>query len=368
MSDFFEKLQAGINKNVKGVHASMMAESAIATEYYWVKTPALDLNRALSGSTQRGIQSRNLVGIVGPEHTFKSSFMILCMVEAVKQGKKAVILDTEGGLKKDFCARWGLDLDNVFYVYTPFVDEVRSVLGQIRETGETDLIIGLDSVGGLDRQKQFDDAAKGEMKADQGLLQKEIRSMLKLFLNICIAQNSIGIATGHMYGSPTTGVPMPDQIGGGKAMRLFPSILINLYKQPIYEFPSKKGKERGKIVGTEIHASTLKNRMYPPFQTATVKMNYQEGIQPYAGLLDLAINANLIEQNGAWYSYKGEKRQGAENAEELVQVEDILDELDSWLEKTGYSTVSEEIQQAEELLKEEEEKSSRKIGKIDQKD
>jgi RecA/RadA recombinase len=367
MNDFFEKLQAGINKNVKGVHASMMAESAIATDYYWVKTPALDLNRALSGSTQKGIQSRNLVGIVGPEHTFKSSFMVLCMVEAIKQGKKAVIIDTERGVNKEFCARWGLDLDNVFYVYTPFISEVRSVLGQIRETGETDLIIGLDSVGGLDRLKQFEDAAKGEMKADQGLLQKEIRSMLKLFLNVCITQNSIGIATGHMYGSPTTGVPMPDQIGGGKAMKLFPSILIQLYKQSIYEFPNKKGKERGKIVGTEIHASTLKNRMYPPFQTAIVKMNYKEGIQPYAGLLDLALTAGIIEQNSAWYSYEGEKRQGAENAEELIELDGVLDKLDVWLEKTGYSTVSEEIQQAEELL-EEEEKNTRKIKKIEQKD
>ena len=359
MNDFFKKLQDGIDKNVKGVHASLMAESEIATDHYWVPTPALDLNRALSGSTQKGIQSRNLVGVVGPEHTFKSSFMILCMVEAVKQGKKAVIIDTEGGLKKDFCARWGLDLDNVFYTYTPFVHEVRSILGQIRETGETDLILGLDSVGGLDRLKQFEDASKGEMKADQGLLQKEIRSMLKLFLNVCIAQNSIGIATGHMYGSPGS-VPLPDQIGGGKAMKLFPSILIQLQKKAIYEFPNKKGKDRGNIVGTEIKASTIKNRMYPPFQTATVKMNYTDGIQPHAGLLDLGVNAGIINQNGAWFDYKGEKKQGAENAEVLVKTHDFLDDLDSWLNETGYSTVSAEIQQAEELLKKEEEESEKK--------
>lgn len=366
MNDFFKKLQDGIDKNVKGVHASVMANSDIATERYWVPTPALDLNRALSGSTQKGIQSRNLVGIVGPEHTFKSSFMVLCMVEAVKQGKNAVIIDTEGGLNKEFCSRWGLDLDRVYYTYTPFVSEVRSILGQIRETGETDLIIGLDSVGGLDRLKQFEDAGKGEMKADQGLLQKEIRSMLKLFLNVCIAQNSIGIATGHMYGSPGT-VPMPDQIGGGKAMKLFPSILIQLKKEPIFEFPNKKGKEKGNILGTEIHASTIKNRMYPPFQTASVKMNYKEGIDPYAGLLTLAVNANIIEKNGSWYSYKGEKRQGEANAEELIYQQSVLEELDEWLATTGYSTVSAEIQQAEELLKEEE-KNARKIGKIESND
>jgi recombination protein RecA len=353
MSDLFQKLQESINKNVKGVHASVMADSDIATDRYWVSTPCKDLNRVLSGSINKGIQSRNLVGIVGPEHTMKSSFMILCMVEAIKQGKQAIIIDTEGGLNAEFCSRWGLDLSKVFYTYTPFINEIKSILGQIRATGEDNLIIGLDSVGGIERLKQFEDAQKGEMKADQGLLQKEIRGMLKLYLNICIQQNSIGIAAGHMYGKPSTGVPQPDQIGGGKAMKLFPSILISLYKQSIYEFPNKKGRDRGKIVGSEIQATTLKNRMYPPFQTATVQLDYTNGVQPNAGMLDLAMQAGLVEQKGSWYSYGDERLgQGRENAIVALDELDIFDDIDKWLSDTGYSTMSKEVQEAEELLKE----------------
>lgn len=350
MSDFFNKLQQSINKNVKGAHASVLADSEIATSRYWVKTPAYDLNRILSGNLHKGIQSRNLVGIVGPEHTMKSSFMILCMVEAIKQGKEAVIIDTEGGLDVDFCERWGLDRNKVFYTYTPFVDEVYGILGQIRETGEKNLIIGIDSVGGLSRKKQFEDAGAGEMKADQGALQKEIRVMLKLLLNICIGQDSIGIACGHMYGSPGT-VPLPDQIGGGKAMRLFPSVLIQLYKQPIYEGEKKKSA----VIGTEIRATTIKNRKYPPFQTATVKLNYTDGVQPYAGVLKLGVEAGLIEQKGAWYSYKSERLgQGEKNATEaLHEFPELIDDVNNWLEKTGYSTVSKEVEEAEQLLKEE---------------
>jgi len=362
MNDFFEKLQTGINKNVKGVHASVLADSNIATDRYWIKTPALDLNRILSGSLNRGIQSRNLVAIIGPEHTFKSSFMLLCMAEAIKQGKKAVIIDTEGAINAEFCERWGIDISQVYYTYTPFVSEVRSVLAQIRETGEENLIIGLDSVGGLDRKKQFDDAAKGEMKADQGLLQKEIRSMLKQFLNICIGQNSIGIATGHMYGKPGQGVPMPDQVGGGKAMKLFPSILISLFKKSIYAI---KDDKKSPVIGSEIKATTLKNRYYPPFQTATVQMNYTEGIKPHAGLLDLALKADIVKKAGSWYSY-GDHRlgQGELNAvEALTDVPEIFEELDKWLADTGYSNVSEQIQQAEELL--EDVKEEKRIGKIE---
>lgn len=348
MNDFFKKLQEGINKNVKGTHASLMSESNIVTNRYMIKTPAYDLNRILSGSVKSGIQSRNLVGIVGPEHAGKSSFMILCMAEAIRQGKKAVIIDTEGGVNKEFCLRWGLDIDNVFYVYTPFVSEVRSVLGQIRETGDTDLIIGIDSAGGLDRLKQFEDAASGQMKADQGLLQKEIRSMLKLYLNICIAQNSIGIITGHMYGSPGT-VPMPDKIGGGKAMKLFPSILIQLYKYSIYENPNDK---KSPIIGTEIKATTLKNRMYPPFQTATVHLDYHNGIESYAGLLELGIKADIIKQNGSWYSIGDERLgQGKINAiSNLYRFGGFLDKLDEWLENTGYSSYNKEVEEAEKLI------------------
>lgn len=354
MSDLFENLRKNIEKNVKGIHATTMAESDIATDRYWVKTPAMDLNRILSGSIKKGLQSRNLVGIVGPEHTMKSSFMILCMVEAQKKGKKVVIIDTEGAINNDFCLRWGLDPKTAYYIYTPFVDKVRSVLGQIRATGETDYIIGLDSVGGLDRGKQFEDAEKGELHADQGLLQKEIRSMLKLFLNVCIAQNSIGIVTGHLYGSPSA-VPMPDQIGGGKAMRLFPSILIQLFKRPIFEEPTNK---KSKVIGTEIEATTLKNRLYPPFQKAVVKLNYSDGVDPYAGLLDLGVKADIVKKAGSWYSYKDERLgQGAENAiTTLKNIPEILDDLDNWLGETGYSTVSEEIQEAEELVRSEIEK------------
>jgi len=356
MADFFKNLQDKINKNVKGAHASVMSESTIATDRFDVMTPCYDLNRILSGSLRKGIKSRNLMGIIGPEHTMKSSFMVLCMVNAQKQGYKPIIIDTEGGCDTQFCKRWGLDTDNIFYIYTPWIDEVAPVLAQIKETGEEKLVIGLDSVGGLNRLKAFKDALGGEVKQDQGLLQKDIKAMLKLYLNICISQNSIGIATGHYYGNPNDQY-QPDQIGGGKAMRLLPSILVTLKKHALFEFPNKKGKERGNIIGNEILASTIKNRGYPPFQDATVMIDYTEGVKSFAGLLDLAIKAEIVEQSGAWYSINGERLgQGRLNAEKALEEtfsDVVLDKLDKWLEDTGYSTHNEEVEMAEQLIEQE---------------
>lgn len=357
MSDLLKKIKDNIQKNVKGAHASVLADSDIASEREWIQTPALDLNRILSGSIFKGIPSKCLVGIVGPEHTMKSSFMILCMVEAQKMGYTPVIIDTEGGISDVFCERWGLNLKDALYVYTPWVEEVISTLGQIHGQGEK-LIIGVDSVGGLDRLKTIHDAVKGDPKQDQGLLQKDIRRMLKLLLNICISQKSIGIACGHLYGTPgATSVPLPDQVGGGKAMRYFPRILINLKR----EYMREGGEKTGQIIGTRLRASTLKNHMYPPFQEALVDIDYTNGIDPYAGLFNIAKDTGYVVQSGSWFEISGQKIQGADAAAKLLfedMADTLLKELDDIVSKTGYSTVNREIEAAEELIKESEKEPS----------
>jgi RecA/RadA recombinase len=347
LNDIKKKIQ----KSVKGAHVSVLADSDIASTREWIKTPALDLNRILSGSLYKGIPSKCLVGIVGPEHTMKSSFMILCMVEAQRMGYSPVIIDTEGGINNVFCERWGLDLNKVLYVYTPWVEEVISVLGQIHGQDEK-LIIGIDSVGGLDRLKTLKDAEKGDPKMDQGLLQKSIRSMLKLLLNICISQDSIGIACGHLYGSPGSGVvPLPDQVGGGKAMRYFPRVLINLKREYIRE----NGLKTGQIIGTRLRASTLKNHMYPPFQEAIVDIDYEKGIDPYAGLFNIALSTGYAVQSGSWFDIGGERIQGADAAAKLLfegTDDKMLQQLDLFVSKTGYSSINREIEAAEEMIKE----------------
>lgn len=346
-------LKNKISSNIKGIHVSKLSESTIATTHEFIATPALDLNRILSGSLKSGIPNKGLVAIVGPEHTMKSSFMILCMVKAQKMGYTPVILDTEGAITDEFCKRWGLDPENCLYVYTPYVDELLPVLAQLKESGEKKYIIGLDSVGGLEMLKLFSDSLDGQAKADQGQLQKWIRKLLKIMLNICVSQESIGIVTGHMYGSPNQ--YKPEDIGGGKAMKLFPNIIIRLDKK----VKKEGGKKEGKIVGSIIEAATMKNRWYPPFQTATIDIDYIQGINKYAGMVDLGMEAGLIERSGAWYSYKGKRLgQGGVNATEaLIKIDGFIDEVDTWLKTTKYSTVNKEIEEImsmEESIMEEE--------------
>jgi recombination protein RecA len=335
-----------IQKSVKGVHVSLMSDSDLAKSTGHVKTPCLDLNRILSGNLSKGIPNRNLVGVVGPEHTMKSSFMILCMAEAIDQGYTPIIIDTEGGVKDEFCKRWGLDLSKVVYIYTPWINEIQSTLASLKASGQTKLFIGIDSVGGIDKIGSYESALSGDPKADQGQLQKQIRSMLKLLLNICITQESIGIVTSHLYSRPGL-IPLPDEISGGKAMKLFPSIQILLKKTPLKD--SNK-----KIIGNEITATTIKNRLYPPFQEASISIDYVNGINSYAGILDLGVTAGIIEKSGSWYSYKTNRLgQGSEKAtENLKNFPEIIESINEWLVTTQYSNVNENLKQAEETVSE----------------
>lgn len=341
-----DDLKKQLIKNVKGVHVSVMSESDISKSTDFIKTPCLDLNRILSGNLFKGIPNKNLVGITGPEHAGKSSFMVLCMSEAIKKGYTPVIIDTEGGVKDEFCNRWGLDIEKVLYIYTPWISKIQSVLASLKESGEKKLIIGLDSVGGIDKLGSYESALNDDPKADQGQLQRQIRGMLKLMLNVCLEQESIGIVTSHLYSKPSTGMfPAADEISGGKAMKMFPSIQISLKKSQI----KNADKE---IIGNEIEATTIKNRVYPPFQKATISIDYIKGINPYAGLIDLGIKSELIDKRGSWYYYKEEALgQGENNA--MLAIEkfpSFLDDLNKWLETTKYSSINENLKRAEETL------------------
>lgn len=342
-----EDLRKRIAKNVKGVHVSVLSQSNIAAERDWIQSPCYDLNRILSGSFYRGIPNKMVVGIVGPEASMKSSFMILCMVEAQKKGYMPVIIDTEGGVSNTFCARWGLDIEKCLYTYTPFVEDAIGLIGQLEGSGEK-YIIGIDSAGNLNRKKALKNAKEGKYKQDQGLLQKDLKAMFKLFLSLCIQQSSIGIICGHLYGSPGL-VPMPDQVGGGKAMRYLPRILINLKREFIKDDATKK------IIGTRLKAHTLKNWLYPPFQEATVDIDYQRGIDPYAGIVDLAVNAGIIVANPPWYDVgEGKKVKGKKGLREYLETGVILDQLEEFISKTGYSTVNRELEEAAKIMEDEE--------------
>lgn len=305
-------------------------------------TPSLDLNRILSGSLYKGIPDKAVTAIVGPEGTMKSSFMINCAVEAQKKGYTPVLIDTERGINEEFCSRWGLDISKCLYKYIPWVEDIFHLVGSISESGEK-VFIGLDSIGGLEGAKLNEDSVKGDVKADQGQLQKKIKRLMKMLLYVAVKNHSFVVITSHLYSQPGH-IPLPDTISGGKAVRYLPNLIIQLKKEKIKQGSTSDAP----ITGNLIKATTLKNRSYPPFQTASVAIDYQKGINPYAGLLEIAIDMGLVDAKGAWFEFPdGSKYQGAANAlAGFEENKDILDKIEEVLSTSGYSS---QLKNAEEL-------------------
>ena len=277
------------------------------------------------------------------------------MANAQKHGYTPVIIDTEGAWTGDFVNNWKLDPDNILYVYTPFVDEATQVIGSLLDSGEK-FIIGLDSIGNLETEKLETELKAGDVpKADQGMLQKRIKRMLKILLAVCKKQNSIALIAGHYYGSPSQ-YGSAQEIGGGYHMRLAPHIILSLKKSKILD-----GSKN--IIGNRIKAITLKNRFYPAFQETLIDINYREGIDKYSGLIDVAMDAGFIERKGAWYknTVTGDKCQGVAKINEIIN-DDMLKELDKYIEKTGYSTINDNIEEVMEEVDKEINKPNKKKG------
>ena len=347
-----QELKDKIGKKAKGTHVSILSQSEIASSKEYLPTPSYDLNRILSGSLLKGLPSKTLSLFIGPEASGKSSFICLCLVEAQKRGYTPVIFDTEGAWDSTFVTRWGLDPDNILYVYTPWIDQIAVVLGDIIESGEKKMAIAIDSVGGTERRKLVDDTQKtGALIADQGALQKELKRVLKMILNICKGSESIAMASGHYYGNPS-GYGKAEKIGGGFFMQLAPDIIVGLKKEQIKNGTTKEAK----VTGSKIKAITLKNRYYPPFQEAEIDIDYINGINKWAGIIDLGMEAGIIERSGNWYSI-GDQQIGNGKANAVNELENfkelILPKLEKWLETTGYSTMNENVANAEKLLEDE---------------
>ena len=352
------ELKKRLNQNIKGMYIEVLSESDIASINNYFDTPSYDLNRIISGSLYKGFPEKTLICLVAPEGVFKSSLMAITAANAQKQGYTPVIIDTEGAWTSDFCKRWGVDTDNMLHIYTIFVEEVTTLFGNIIKNKDQNLFIILDSMGGLESNKIIKDTNEGDgvAKADQGGLARKIKRMLKMYVSICKSQNSAGMFAGHWYGKPTS-YGLSEEIGGGKYVKLASDIIISMKKQPIYLNPDAKASDRV-IIGSEIKAITLKNRFYPPFQEATIQIDYKNGVSPYAGLLNMALSCGVINVAGSWYTLPdGTKVQGASKVNEYFDEhpEDILKSLEDVLKTTGYSSENKEIKEAVKLSEKDEE-------------
>ena len=339
-----------LKKNLKGLSkGNIITTVGSDKDLQWINSPAYDLNRTLSGSLYKSVQESLHAIFVGPEACGKSSLMALLAADAQKKGFLPFVFNIEGAWTNKFVTRWGLDPDNMLLFPGNFVEDVTLQLVKMYDAKMSNLCIIIDSIGALESRKMIEDATtKNDVKADQGALAKKIKRMLKIIVGIVkFNENVLVLSAGHTYKNPNS-YGSGEEIGGGGYLKLSADILISLKKSPIYEFPNETAKKnKGRILGNQINASTLKNRLYPPFQESVINIDFQNGVNKMAGLVDIGLDMGLIEKAGSWYSINGERcGQGKEKVYEYFKEypENLLNPIEEYLKTTGYSNVNKDLE------------------------
>lgn len=277
-----------------------MGDSSVARDIEAISTGSLGLDIALGIG---GLPKGRIVEIYGPESSGKTTLTLQVIAECQKIGGTAAFIDAEHALDPSYAQKLGVNVDELLVSQPDTGEQALEITDMLVRSGAVDVII-VDSVAALTPKAEIE----GEMGDSHVGLQARLMSqaLRKLTANIkrsntlVIFINQIRMKIGVMFGSPETTT-------GGNALKFYASVRLDIRRIGSI----KKGEE---ILGSETRVKVVKNKVAPPFKVTEFDILYNEGISRESEIINLAVQLNLIEKSGAWYSYKGEKiGQGKDN-------------------------------------------------------
>lgn len=256
-----------------------------------------------------GYPKGRIIEIYGPESSGKTTFALQAIAEVQKLGGRAAFIDAEHALDPDYARRLGVKT-NELLLSQPDTGEQALEICEALVRSEAISIIVIDSVAALVPQAEID----GEMGDSHVGLQARLMSQALRKLSgtinktntIAIFINQLREKVGVMFGNPET-------TPGGRALKFYSSIRLDIRR-------NEQIKIGDKIVGNKTTIKVVKNKVAPPFKSATVEIMYGEGVSKEGELIDLGVEAGIADKAGAWFSYQGEKLgQGKENVKLLLR-------------------------------------------------
>ena len=281
-----------------------------------VSTGCLSLDIALGVG---GYPKGRIIEIYGPESSGKTTFALQAIAEHQKLGGRAAFIDAEHALDPVYAEKLGVNIDELL-LSQPDTGEQALEICDALVRSEAISIIVIDSVAALVPQAEIN----GEMGDSHVGLQARLMSQALRKLNGTISKtnttvifiNQLREKVGVMFGNPETTT-------GGRALKFYSTVRVEIRR-------SEQLKMGDGVVGNKTTVKIVKNKVAPPFKTCIVDIMYGEGISHEGEVIDLAVDANIIEKMGAWYSYNGEKLgQGKENVKLLLKEnKELCDEID----------------------------------------
>ena len=271
-----------------------------------ISTGSLGLDIALGiGGLPRG----RIIEIYGPESSGKTTLTLHVIAEAQKVGGTCAFVDAEHALDPAYAKRIGVDVDNLIISQPDSGEQALEIADTLVRSGAIDVLV-VDSVAALVPKAELE----GEMGDQHVGLQARLMSQALRKLTASVAKsnaivifiNQIRMKIGIMFGNPETTT-------GGNALKFYSSVRMDIRR-----IGSIKDKEN--VIGNETRVKIVKNKVAPPFKTVDFDIMYNYGISREGEILELGVQAGIIEKSGSWFSYNSERiGQGKENARQWLK-------------------------------------------------
>lgn len=281
-----------------------------------ISTGSLQLDIALGIG---GLPKGRIVEIYGPESSGKTTMTLQAIAECQKAGGTCAFIDAEHALDPQYARKLGVDIDNLLVSQPDHGEQALEIADMLVRSGAVDLIV-VDSVAALTPRAEIE----GEMGDSHMGLQARLMSqaLRKITGNakrsncMVIFINQIRMKIGVMFGSPETTT-------GGNALKFYASVRLDIRR-------AGQVKEGDEIIGSETKIKVVKNKMAPPFREALFQILYGKGVNHLGEVIDLAVQQDIIQKAGAWYSYQGSKiGQGKNNViRYLEENKEIVEEVE----------------------------------------